>query len=244
MDVSLVAAAVCPHPPMIVPEIAGAAAPELDDLRVACDAAVSRLLASGAESLVVVGADHRTADLSPPYRGSFAGWGAAVEMALGEPPGGAVGTPRLPLSLLVGGWLLGRVPGARRPLGYRMVTIGRDEPVERCAAAGSGVGSSRPWALLVMGDGSACRGEKSPGYDDPRAQAYDERVAAALATADTEALLNLDPVLSAELKVAGRAPWQVLAAAARASGAAWRGDLSYSGAPYGVSYFVAGWSCG
>ncbi len=61
-------------------------------------------------------------------------------------------------------------------------------------------------------------------------------VAAALAEADTEALLGLDPALSAELMVAGRAPWQVLAGAAEAGGGSWRGDLGYVAAPYGVTY--------
>ena len=96
-----------------------------------------------------------------------------------------------------------------------------------------------PWALLVMGDGSACRGQKAPGYDDPRAQPYDDAVARALADADAAALAGLDPVLSAELLVAGRAPWQVLAeryGAPPCRGAAT--CLDY-GAPYGVAYFVA-----
>jgi aromatic ring-opening dioxygenase LigB subunit len=112
-----------------------------------------------------------------------------------------------------------------------------------CAEQGAAVvaESERRTALLVMGDGSACRGPKSPGYDDPRAGAYDEGVARALAGADADALLGLDPVLSAELKVAGRAAWQVLAGAVRAAGGDWRGELSYQAAPYGVSYFVANW---
>lgn len=90
-------------------------------------------------------------------------------------------------------------------------------------------------------DGSACRGEKSPGYDDPRALPYDQRVAGALADADLDVLLGLDPVVSAELKAAGRAPWQVLASAARAAGGGWRGELLHDAAPYGVAYFVASW---
>jgi hypothetical protein len=94
-------------------------------------------------------------------------------------------------------------------------------------------------ALLVMGDGSARRGEKAPGYDDPRARPYDDAVARALATADLAALRGLDPGLAAELLASGRAPWQVLAGAAAGTG--WRGDLSYYAAPYGVAYFVAGW---
>ncbi len=238
----LVAAAVCPHPPLIVPEVAGAAAPELDDLRAACDAAVSRLFASGARSILVVGADDRGADLEHPFRGSFAPWGVPVEVRLGSLPDGRVGSDDLPLSLLVGAWLLGRRPAAGTGgMRWGMKTVGSDEPVEACAALGARLGSDQPWALLVMGDGSACRGEKAPGHADPRAEAYDAGVARALADADTGALLGLDPEMSAQLMVAGRAPWQVLAAAARSAGGDWRGELRYHAAPYGVAYFVASW---
>ncbi|MEV4710127.1 class III extradiol dioxygenase subunit B-like domain-containing protein [Micromonospora sp. NPDC049374] len=238
----LVAAAVCPHPPLLVPEIAGAAASELDDLRTACDTAVARLLDSGARTVLVIGAGDRSADLDLPFRGSFAPWGVPLEVHLGNHPDGLVGTDRLPLGLLVGAWLLDRQPTARtRGMGWRMTTVGVDESVETCADLGARLGSTQPWALLVMGDGSACRGEKAPGYADPRAEAYDETVARALADADGDALLGLDADLSAQLKAAGRAPWQVLAGAARAAGGQWRGELRYHAAPYGVGYLVANW---
>jgi hypothetical protein len=239
--VPLVAAAVCPHPPLIVPEIAGAAAAELDDLRTACDKAVARLYASGARTLLVLGSGAPAAEYDFPYRGSFAPWGVPLTVELGRMPTRFAGTDGLPLSLLVGAWLLTRAEKPGRGVTYRMATIAPDEPAESCAAVGGRIGSNRPWAVLVMGDGTACRGERAPGYDDPRAQAYDDGVAAALAGADVEALLDLDPKLSAELKVAGRAPWQVLAGAVRAAGGAWTGDLNYNGAPYGVAYFVATW---
>ncbi|MFF0719667.1 class III extradiol dioxygenase subunit B-like domain-containing protein [Micromonospora sp. NPDC003816] len=236
----LVAAAVCPHPPLLVPEAAGAAAPELDDLRVACDAAVARLLDSGARDVLVIGAADRTADLDPPFRGSFAPWGLPWEVRLGD--GDRAGSDRLPLGLLVGAWLLNRQPvAASAGKGWRMSTVAADAPAGTCADLGAHLVSDRPWALLVMGDGSACRGEKSPGYADPRAEAYDETVGRSLADADAEALLGLDPALSSQLKAAGRAPWQVLAGAARATGGDWRGELRHHSAPYGVAYLVANW---
>ncbi|MFC0531157.1 class III extradiol dioxygenase subunit B-like domain-containing protein [Phytohabitans kaempferiae] len=226
----LVAAAVCPHPPMIVPEIASGAAPELDELRAACDVAVGRLAASGARSLLVLGGDSSTMDYNFPVRPAFARWG------LPEPPGEP---PSLPLSLSVGAWLINRafvpVPEVIR----RFATVSDTAPVEECVTYARRLGSDVPWALLVMGDGSARRGTGAPGYDDQRARPYDEMVERALATADLDALLGLDPVLSADLMVAGRAPWQVLAAAA--AGGEWRATMEYSGAPYGVAYFVASW---
>jgi hypothetical protein len=215
---------------MIVPQLAGGAAPDLDQLRAACDAAVRRLAASGARSLMVVGSDSSTMDYSFPVRISFSRWG------LPEPPGEP---PSLPLSLSVGAWLINRTFVPVPPVPTRFATVAATAPVEECVALARRLGSDGPWALLAMGDGSARRGTGAPGYDDPRARPYDEAVERALATADLDALLGLDPVLSAELMVAGRAPWQVLAAAA--AGGAWRARMEYSGAPFGVAYFVASW---
>ena len=236
----LVAAAVCPHPPIIVPEIAGAAAPELAELRAAAEAALARLAAAGPRTLLVVGGDDCDRNYSFPFRGSFAPWGEALEVSIGSPADGARGEP-LPLSLLVGAWLVGRAFRPRVPVTYRMETVDRRTTPDECARRGARTGGNRPWALLVMGDGSSCRGEKSPEQGDPRGWAYDDSVAAALRDVDVDALLGLDPALSAELGVAGRAPWQVLAGAARSAGGRWRGDLSYYAAPYGVGYFVATW---
>ncbi|QDY07158.1 hypothetical protein FJK98_08185 [Micromonospora sp. HM134] len=272
----LVAAAVCPHPPLIVPELAGAAAPELAELRAACAAAVAALYAAGAGTIVLVGAGERTAELKLPRRGSFAPWGLPLTVGLGTPHPDPTGDPAgpspvraapprsdpappavsppvgvgpvplpaddegLPLSLLVGAWLVDRTaPPA--PTAWRLVSVASDEPTDRCAALGARLGVDGPWALLVLGDGSACHGPKAPGYDDPRAGAYDGEVARALADADAEALLGLDPELSAQLGVAGRPAWQVLAGAVRAAGGDWRGELRHHGVPYGVGYLVASW---
>ena len=97
-------------------------------------------------------------------------------------------------------------------------------------------------ALLVLGDGSACRSEKAPGYFDARAEPFDAGVARALADADAQALLDLDADLAGQLQCAGRAPWQVLAGGVRPDGRSWQGRLHYDEAPYGVAYFVATWS--
>ena len=90
-----------------------------------------------------------------------------------------------------------------------------------------------------MGDGCACRTEKAPGYFDPRAEDFDDTVAAALAAADTDALLALDPGLAGELWCAGRAPWQVLAGLVAARGGPWTGEVHYNQFPHGVTYLVA-----
>lgn len=232
MAVPMVAAAVCPHPPMLVPEVAAGAAPELDDLRAACDAAMSHLAAAGADTLVIIGTGPATRELPPPHGGSFAPWGVPLEI------NGGVGES-LPLSLLVGAWLCDRVGWPET--GRRMISIAPEERPAACARLGAEATAGAAAAVLVMGDGSACRGLKSPGYDDPRAEPFDASVATALGKADREALSALDETLAAELMAVGRAPWQALAGAAD-DGRQWRGDLLYAAAPYGVGYAVATWT--
>lgn len=233
----LVAAAVCPHPPLIVPEIAGGAAAELDNLRSACAGAIARLLAAEPTTVVIVGGGPGNRTFGPGTHDTFARFGVSLPVRLGRETA-AGGARSFPLSVLVGGWLLSRA-GAASVVAR---SVAETASAAECAAIGKELADlPDPVGLLVMGDGSACRGEKSPGYEDPRAQPYDDAVAAALADVDVDTLLNLDPTLAAELKVAGRAPWQVLAGAARATGEVWRGELVEYAVPYGVAYFVAYW---
>ena len=217
---------------MIVPAVATGAASELDGLRTACDEAVARLLAASPDTVCVVGAAETTAEHRFPYRASFAEWGVPVEAHLGEP---GPDTPVLPLSVGVGVWLLSRAGGAS----CRVVTVAAAAPPEECVQLGERLAHAGRLVLLVMGDGTACRDLKAPGYLDPRAEPFDATVAKALADADPAALLALDPVLADELMVAGRAPWQVLAGAVTAP---MRGEVLYDAAPYGVQYTVASWA--
>lgn len=233
----LVAAAVCPHPPLIVPELAAGAAGELEPLRAACDAAVAGLLAVRPDRLVVVGTGPETAEFPKGGAGSFSPYGVNLSVRLGAGGSGDI-EERLPLSLAIAAWLLGRTPVDVPVSG---LAVARDTAAADCLASGAELASGdERVALLVMGDGSACRTEKAPGYLDARAAAYDAAAALALANADLPALAALDPELSDELWVSGRAAWQLLAGAA--DGAELTGRLTYDEAPYGVGYFVAQWS--
>jgi hypothetical protein len=235
----LVAAAVCPCPPLLVPEVAAGAAPELDALRDACTDAVGLLAASRPDRLAVVGAAGLAArDAFPPgSQGTFRPFGVALDVRLGPAPEPGSDVRTLPPSLAVAAWLLrGWNAAPVEGLG-----VGEQLDPERCAAAGRDIAASAGRvALLVMGDGSASRTVKAPGYLDERAEPFDAAVAAALAAADTRALRELDPELAQTLGAAGRAPWQVLAGAAQDAGL--DGELLYEAAPYGVGYFVAAWT--
>jgi hypothetical protein len=237
----LVAAAVCPCPPLLVPEVASGAAAELDVLRAACADAVGVLAASRPDRLVVVGPAEQAgrgvfAAGSP---GSFRPFGVPLDVTLGAPvPGAGEGQSRaLPTALTVAAWLLAGWNAAQ----LEGLGVGEQLEPERCATAGRTIAESAPRvALLAMADGSACRTVKAPGYLDERAEPFDAAVTVALASADTEALAALDPVLAQDVKAAGRAPWQVLAGAAEGAGLS--GQLLYDAAPYGVGYFVAAWT--
>ncbi|MEU0482924.1 hypothetical protein ABZ260_27520 [Streptosporangium sp. NPDC006013] len=220
----LVAAAVCPHPPLLLPELAGAAAVELDDLRAACAAALGALRDAGADTIVVVGGADRTVTYGADAAGSLAPWGVDVRSGAGEPV--------LPLSLSVGRWLLDR----EHLTASAFHAISFDAPPAECAALGERLAATAGRvAMLVMADGSACLTEKSPGYLDSRAEPYNRAIALALARAE---IPPLDPGEAAELWVAGRAALQVLGGC----GSALRGELLYDDAPYGVGYFAARWT--
>ncbi|OLT28977.1 hypothetical protein BJF79_10805 [Actinomadura sp. CNU-125] len=232
----LISAAVCPHPPILVPAMAGEAARERDGLRAACDEAVGRLAAALPDALVVVGGAPGTAVHRSDAHATLRPYG--LPWTSPDVPG--EGSEPLPLSLTIGRWLIERYGDpAVQETGYRSVAF--DASPEECLAIGRDVAASADRVgLLVMGDGSACRSEKAPGYLDERAEAYDEAVARALGDADAAALAALDPGTSRELRAAGRAAWQVLAGAAGTG--RFGGELLADEAPYGVAYFVASWS--
>lgn len=216
----LVAAAVCPHPPLLVPPLATGAAAELDALRRRCETAVGRLWAAGPDAVFLIGLDsgHHATSLGP--------WGVEVGIDVPEP---------LPLSLLVGAWL---TSGHLRSF----VAVNDDLDPQACAELGAELaGSASRVAFVVMGDGSARHSEKAPGYLDPRAAAYDDSVQRALAAGDPEALLRLDAEVARELMVAGRAPWQVLAGASLGLPAPRVVDDAVE-TPYGVAYHTASWA--
>ncbi|WP_406472783.1 class III extradiol dioxygenase subunit B-like domain-containing protein [Streptomyces sp. NBC_01615] len=241
----LVAAAVLPCPPLLVPDIAAGAAPELDAARAACTDALGVLAASRPDLLVVVGPAEQSGRGPHPQgtRGSFRGFGVDLDVHLGgHQPGPGTSEHELPPSLSVAAWLLERTRWSEAS-DAPVEGLGVGEPLaaERCIQVGGEiVGRAKRVALLVMGDASACRTLKAPGYLDERAAGFDAEVARALGAADVAALKSLDAELAHELKASGRAPWQVLAGAAEGAGLG--GALLYDDAPYGVGYLVAAWS--
>ncbi|HEX5566964.1 MAG TPA: class III extradiol dioxygenase subunit B-like domain-containing protein [Streptomyces sp.] len=234
----LVAAAVCPCPPLLVPEVARGAAHEMDDARAACYDAMAVLAAARPDRLVVVGPADQAARGTHPQgaAGSFRPFGVDLRVRLGA---GEPAARPLPPSLAVGAWLLERTGWSAAPV--EGLGVGEPLPRDRCVDTGRKLAAEAGRvALLVMGDGSTCRTVKAPGYFDERAAAFDAEAARALSAADVQGLLALDEELAYELGASGRSSWQVLAGAAEGAGLG--GRLLYDQAPYGVGYLVASWS--
>ncbi|MGH8822992.1 MAG: class III extradiol dioxygenase subunit B-like domain-containing protein [Jiangellaceae bacterium] len=233
----LVSAAVCPHPPLLVPELAGQTAAELDDLRAACLGAVDAVRATEPELLVVVGAGDETRRHPAGTRGSFASYGVDLDVALpgDEAPDGD--GHDLPLALAVGAWLLSESGWTGRVGGLE---VDGAASTTECRSLGAAVAQEADRVgLLVMGDGSARRSTEAPGYLDPRAETFDASVVEALRAGDPAGLLAIGPDLARDLQAAGRAAWQVLAGAS--AEVLFDAEVVYDAAPYGVGYVVAVW---
>ena len=245
----LVAAAVCPQTPLLVPQIAGGAAGEMADVRGAASDAVNLLGAAKPDLLIVVAPGGEPGARAVRLGGTFRRFG--LDLAVG-----GVGTAEPCVGLLVGRWLLDSYyPVATSREGWEIGPtaalegweVGPDTGPGECEAVGRALAArSERVGLLVMGDGSARRTAKAPGYLDERAVPFDDGVSRAFATADAAALAAIDPEAASAVMAAGRAPWQVLAGAVSASGGngsgqPWRGRLLSYEAPYGVGYFCAFW---
>ena len=246
-----VAAAVLPHPPLLVSELAGEAAPELDPLRAACHHALAAVVAA-ADLVILVGDGPMWGIPEAAAPGSFGPYGvdiqvtlpALTDLDLSSLPAPAR-LPALPLSLAVAAHLLAGLdpppvrlfaatvpaslgPGAAAAIGSALTAATRD-----WSAGGGSVG------LLAMADLSACRTEWAPGAFRAEAADLDASVAEALRAGKPGRLLDMDPAVAADLMVAGRAPLQVLAGAFEDEPTTIHGRVLYEDAPYGVGYLVA-----
>lgn len=230
-------AAFCPHPPLLVPELAGSAARELERLRDACRTAIASVAGAGGQ-LVLVGGGPVSRSYTPIARGTMAGYGVPIDVTLGAAT--AAGAPELPLSLTVGAWLTRDTLGPRTAaMGY---SVGSDFASSGAAVELRGLAASRPLALVVLGDASACLDSNSSPREGELAAGFDAAVAKALLSGDGAELAALDQGMGAAVLAAGVPSWQ--AAGTVLSGTPYDVELSYDEAPYGVRYFVATWTSG
>jgi hypothetical protein len=222
-----VAVAFCPAPPLLLPAVEVRADHVTTALREACATAVADMLSVQPEVVVVVSEGAAAGErFGAGDVGDLRGFG--VDLAIpfdGRPrPGGR----RVPAAHTLGAWLLDQA-GHQGP----RVGVGPDDldRVVRDLPA--------PLGILAMGDGSARRSVKAPGYLDDAAAPFDAGVARALADGDAAALAGLDPEAGRHLLAAGVPVWRALGAALTDRAVTAR--LHHDAAPFGVGYLVASW---
>jgi hypothetical protein len=221
----LTGAALCPATPLLHPAVTGRAA-VVPELRAACARAVWQLLTGEPDTVVVIGPASATCQWDPFGR---------LDPSVFAPGLPVTGCRLLPPALGLGAFLLDQAGYTGR---RRLQAVGDDEPVGACVRLGRRLSETGTLtALLIMGDGSARRTPKAPGYLDERASAFDAEVERAVRAGDLGALQRLDQRLAHDLMATGRPAWQVLSGA-------WPGqgndaEVLYCDAPFGVGYLVA-----
>ena len=224
----LTAIALIPSAPALVPQLVGAAAAELSDLRQAVFAAASAL----PERWLAVGVGPTDEVVAPTAAGTFAGYGVDIRVGLSPD---ADDVRDLPLSALITGWVRAGVnPGARAEVRvFAGGHSGRDA-FRRGAQLRSVIDQSdEPLGVLVVADGANTLTQAAPGGHDPASIAVQSALDDALAAGDVAALSRLPT------SITGRVAWQVMAGLV---GAAPRSAKElYRGAPFGVGYFAGVW---
>lgn len=247
----IIAAALCPSPPLLMPGLTGAAC-VLPDLRQACEQAVAELVATDPDVVAVVGPGEQTMIWDAAARLDLAAFAPGIGVALlargdalpaGGHPRALDGTEPvpvhrgsgLPVSLGIGGWLLDQAGHAGELM---LQSVAGHESAERCARLGADLATAPArTGLLVLADGSACRNPKAPGYFDERSAGFDAEVERAVRAGDLDALLAIDVGLAGDLMATGRPAWQVLAGAL--TGERLATEIRYCDDPFGVAYLVA-----
>jgi hypothetical protein len=225
------AIAIIPSAPVLVPELAGAAADELAELRLAVIAAAASL----PPRWVVVGVDTADAVLGPETVGTFAGFGADLVVRLSPQASESDQPVVLPLCALFAGWVRGQAqPDAhvqvRAYSGVHDVEVALDlgrrlrKELDRVA---------EPAGVLVVADGANTLSPAAPGGYHPADAEAQLALDEALACGDVAALTRLPG------QIVGRVAFQVLAGLAEPAPRSAK-EL-YRAAPYGVGYFAGVW---
>jgi hypothetical protein len=224
----LSAIAIVPSAPLLVPQLVGAAAAELTDLRQAVFAAAAAL----PEQWTAIGVGQADDFIGPESSGTFAGYG--VDIGVGLSPG-ADAFGKLPLCALITAWVRSEArPEACAEVRVFARGVEGEDALQRGRDLRSTIDAAdRPVGVLVVADGANTLTPRAPGGHDPSSVAVQADLDDALAAGDVAALSELPD------SITGRAAWQVLAGLAN-SGPRSAKEL-YRGAPFGVGYFVGVW---
>lgn len=225
----LSAIAIIPSAPVLVPELAGAAADEVAELCAAIVAAVATL----PPRWIAVGVGSSDGVVGTEAVGTFAGFGVDVPVRLSPQ---ANGQPvELPLCALIAGWIRAQAqPDAAVQVrvfadshdSATAVDLGRQLRNEIDQA-------TDPTGVLVVADGASTLTPSAPGGHQPADVDVQRALDDALACGDLAALTQLPA------QVRGRVAFGVLAGLAEPVPRSAK-EL-YRSEPYGVGYFAGAW---
>lgn len=234
----IVAAALVPQAPLMLPGLTGRGDPVSEMRSVATDV-VDELVHAHPDEIVLLASGGRTCELPVSDELGLHRWG--VGAGTGRRDGRQAAGTEVPLPFAVGTLLLDSA-------GYRGLRrwqqVGWDDAGKAALSVGSGLAPAPArLGLLVLGDGTARRTVKAPGHLDERAAGFDAAMIEALRT-DPRRLVDADPARASELLVTGLPAWQALAGALTGSEHAEARhrhvQVRWSGDPFGVLYLV-GW---
>lgn len=223
----LAAIALIPSAPVLVPELAGAAAAEVADLR----AAVLSAAAALPPRWIAIGAAGGDQVIAASAVGTFAGYGADVRVALSPDADGPVA--ELPLAALIAGWVRGQLDAGISAEVRVSADVGETAVHRGTALRAELDASPEPVGVLVVADGANTLTESAPGGFDP------DSVSAQAALDDALAAGDPDAVRRGVGGAIGQSAYQVLAGLAGERPV--RAHELYRGAPYGVGYFAGTW---
>ncbi len=225
----LSAIAIIPSAPVLVPDLAGAAAGETAELRAAMVAAVAAL----PPLWVAVGVGAADGVVGPNSVGTFAGFGVDLTVRLSPQASGQPGD--LPLCALIAGWIRAQAqPDASTEV--RVYDASHD--TDTAIALGRRLrgeidASTEPTGVLIVADGANTLTPAAPGGYHPEDADVQLALDDALACGDVAALTRLPE------QVGGRVAFGVLAALA--SPVPRSAKELCRAAPYGVGYFAGVW---
>ena len=214
---------------MLVPQLAGAAAAEIADMREAVIAAAASL----PPRWIAVGAGRADSVVGPIHVGTFAGFGVELPVRLTS---SAAGPPaELPLCALMTAWVREQ---AQPEASAEVHVYAADHHVDAALVRGRQLRAeidqvAEPTGVLIVADGANTLTAAAPGGYQPRDSEVQLALDDALASGDLAALARLPG------QVVGRVPLQVLAGLAEPAPRSAK-EL-YRGAPYGVGYFAGIW---
>ena len=228
----LAAIALTPSAPVLVPELAGAAAAEVAEFHDAAIAAAATL----PNRWIAIGVGQTDQIFEPATRGTFAGYGVDVPVTLSADAPQVI--TDLPLCALIAGWLRGQSNAAAR---VQVRVYAADHDVDAALARGRALRAAideaaDPIGVLVVADGANTLTQSAPGGYDPDSEPLQTALDDALATGNAVALTRLPN------GTIGRVAYQVLAGLIEPKPLAAKEFLR--GAPYGVGYFVGTWTPG